>query len=311
MPARDSELSETIVEAIGSGTLDPAQVAGVLAEVPEETLRELLTGPVRAAAVDEVIRRFPDFCDPESTTEVSAAVGWRIVDGRDADSFVVVFEHGRVRAGRHLETEPRVTLELDAVDFLRLATGNADPATLFLGGRLELAGDELFAIEMASFLRIPGAEGETPGAAALDPSRVDATRIATVVATARDEALRRGMSGAIRGVILDEIFRRFPEYAQRSRIAGLDAAIRFKITGRADGGADRYGVEIRNGEVRTGRDLEVDPRATIIMDGPDFLKLVTGNSNPVIAFLTGKLKIRGDLGFAAQLPGLFRIPSAA
>jgi putative sterol carrier protein len=55
----------------------------------------------------------------------------------------------------------------------------------------------------------------------------------------------------------------------------------------------------------------VEPRATIVMDGADFLKLVTGNSNPVMAFITGKLKIRGDLGFAAQLPGLFRIPSAA
>jgi putative sterol carrier protein len=311
MATPDPELSETIVEAIGSGSLDPAQVAAALAEVPEETLRELLTGPVRAAAVDEVIRRFPDFCDPEATREVSAAVGWRIVDGFETDSFVVVFDRGRVRAGRRLEAEPRVTLELDAVDFLRLATGNADPATLFLGGRLSLSGDELFAIEMAAFLRIPGAEGETPGAAALDPSRVDATRIAAVVATAPDAALRRGMSGPIRGLILDEIFRRFPEYAQRSRIAGLDTAVRFKITGRADGDVDRYEVEIRNGEVRTGRELEVDPRATIVMDGADFLKLVTGNSNPVMAFITGKLKIRGDLGFAAQLPGLFRIPSAA
>ena len=50
---------------------------------------------------------------------------------------------------------------------------------------------------------------------------------------------------------------------------------------------------------------------TIVIDGVDFLKLVTGNANPVISFITGKLKIKGDLGFAAQIPGLFRIPTAA
>ncbi len=78
-----------------------------------------------------------------------------------------------------------------------------------------LSGDELFAIEMASFLRIPGAEGETAAERALDPSAVDATRIAAVVRDAPDDALRRGMGGPIRELILDEIFRRFPEYFKR------------------------------------------------------------------------------------------------
>ena len=90
-----------------------------------------------------------------------------------------------------------------------------------------------------------------------------------------------------------------------------DAAIGFKITGREDGDADRYRVLISGGEVRAGRDLDVDPRVTIVIDGVAFLKLVTGNSNPVMSFLSGKLKIKGDLGYAAQIPGMFRIPSAA
>jgi putative sterol carrier protein len=91
----------------------------------------------------------------------------------------------------------------------------------------------------------------------------------------------------------------------------MDAAIGFKITGREDGEADRYRVLISGGEVRAGRDLDVDPEVTIVMDGVAFLKLVTGNANPVMSFLGGKMKIRGDLAFAAQIPSLFRIPSAA
>ncbi len=309
-----SELDEgtrrEIGEQIAGTELEPAAVARLVAETPEETLRELLTGEIRAAATDQIIRRFPEYVDSERTAEVDAAVAWEIADGAEVERFLVAFDHGRVSAGRELELEPRVTLSLDAVDFLRLATANADPATLFLSGRLGLTGDELFAIEMASYLRIPGADGETRGEQALDPSAVDATRIAAVVRDAPDDALRRGMRGPIRALILDEIFRRFPDYFKPGP-GSVDAAIGFKITGREDGGADRYRVLIADGEIRAGRDLDIDPRVTIVIDGVAFLKLVTGNANPVMSFLSGKLKIRGDLAYAAQIPSLFRIPSAA
>ncbi len=300
-----------MAEFVISDDLDPAALARLVAELPEDTMREVLTGEAVAAAVDQVIARFPEFVDAERTEGARSAVGWIVTGGDRPDRFIVAFDDGTVRAGRDLEDEPRVTLELDAVDFLRLATGNADPTTLFLSGRLTLTGEQLFAIEMASFLRIPGAEGETAAERVLDPGAVDATRIAAVVRDAPDDALRRGMEGEIRELILDEIFRRFPEYFRRGPLDASEVALAFKITGRADGGADRYRVLIRGDEVIAGRDLDVDPRVTIVMDGVDFLKLVTGNANPVMSFLSGKLKIRGDLGFAAQIPGLFRIPSAA
>jgi putative sterol carrier protein len=307
----DTETGAGIAELAGSEDLEPAAVARLVAELPEETMRELVTGEVITAACEQIIRRFPDYVDADRTRGVHAAVGWVITGGDGDERFVVAFDDGAIDAGRELELEPRVTLELDAVDFLRLATGNADPATLFLSGRLGLSGDELFAIEMASFLRIPGADGETPAGKAIDPSVVDAARIAAVVRDAPDEALQRGMQGAIREVILEEVFRRFPEYFKRGPLGGSEVAIAFKITGRADGDADRYRVLIRDQEVVAGRDLDVDPRVTIVIDGVDFLKLVTGNANPVLSFITGKLKIKGDLGFAAQIPGLFRIPTAA
>ncbi len=311
MTELDPAARAAIADQIGSADLEPAAVARLVSEVPEETMRELLTGEVITAATEQVIRRFPEYVDAERTRGVDAAVGWVITGGERDERFLVAFRDGEVSAGRELDAEPRVTLELDAVDFLRLATGNADPTMLFLSGRLALSGEEMFAVEMASFLRIPGAEGDTEGARVLDPAAVDATRIAAVVRDAPDDALRRGMRGEIRTLILDEIFRRFPEYVRRGPLDSTEAALAFKITGRADGDADRYRVLIRDGEVVAGRDLDVDPRVTIVIDGVDFLKLVTGNSNPVMSFISGKLKVRGDLGFAAQIPGLFRIPSAA
>ena len=44
------------------------------------------------------------------------------------------------------------------------------------------------------------------------------------------------------------------------------------------------------------------------LDGVDFLKLVTGNANGPMLFMSGKLKIEGDLMFSAQIQSMFTIP---
>ena len=51
------------------------------------------------------------------------------------------------------------------------------------------------------------------------------------------------------------------------------------------------------------------PRVTFTMKPVDFLKLVTGNAAGPMMFMTGKLKIDGDLMFAASVQSLFRIPT--
>ena len=54
-----------------------------------------------------------------------------------------------------------------------------------------------------------------------------------------------------------------------------------------------------------------EPRVTLRIGPVDFLKLVSGNANGPMLFMSGKLKIEGDLMFAATMTSLFRIPKAA
>jgi putative sterol carrier protein len=46
------------------------------------------------------------------------------------------------------------------------------------------------------------------------------------------------------------------------------------------------------------------------MDGVQFLKVVTNNASPITLFMTRKLKVSGDVGFATALQKMFTIPSA-
>jgi putative sterol carrier protein len=45
--------------------------------------------------------------------------------------------------------------------------------------------------------------------------------------------------------------------------------------------------------------------ATITASGETFDKIVSGEQNPTTAYMTGKLKIKGDLGAAMKLQKLF------
>jgi len=147
--------------------------------------------------------------------------------------------------------------------------------------------------------------------AGVDPSTIDARMMAKAVSETSDKHLREGMRGDMRRVVLDEIFKRFPDYVDRDKIRDVSALIRWKVTGREDGDADRYSVVFDHGTCTASNDPGERPRVTFEIDGVDLLKLVTGNANPMILFGTGRIRVRGDLLFAARVAGFFTIPTAA
>jgi putative sterol carrier protein len=139
----------------------------------------------------------------------------------------------------------------------------------------------------------------------LDASTVDPEEFAESIGQTPDTELRDGMEGPLREQILAEIFRRMERHFKGG---GEDAVIHWTITGRADGGEDHWEVVIKDGKCTTTPGGELDPRVTLKLDGVDFLKLVTGNANGPMLFMSGKLKVEGDLMFSTQIQSMFTIP---
>ena len=50
---------------------------------------------------------------------------------------------------------------------------------------------------------------------------------------------------------------------------------------------------------------DADPDATISASGETFDKIIAGEQNATTAYMTGKLKIKGDMGAAMKLQKLF------
>jgi hypothetical protein len=103
-----------------------------------------------------------------------------------------------------------------------------------------------------------------------------------------------------------------PRHIDPHAARSMNCSIRWRITGRADGEADVYDLEFIDGTCRVIRGPGVaPPKLTITVDGVEFLRLATGNSDPVKAYFTGRVALAGDVMVAAKASGLFRIPGVA
>jgi predicted lipid carrier protein YhbT len=280
--------------------VDAEAVRDALAQIDHDELRANLTPELERQILDELFARFPEYLDPECTKDIEERFAWRVGDRR----WVVTIDHGTATVAQG-DDPARVTLALDTVDLLGLVTGTADPPLLFFTGRLALEGDDAFVLDLASYFRAPTDTG------AVDPAAVDDDYMATLIGQVPTDDLRDRLQGGLRDVILREVFARFPDYLDLERTKDLEATMKWTLTGRADGGADRWLVRIDHGACAVTEDDGTKPRVTLRLDAADFLKLVTGNANPAMFLLRRRLTVKGDLGFAANLPRLFRMPSAA
>jgi putative sterol carrier protein len=106
------------------------------------------------------------------------------------------------------------------------------------------------------------------------------------------------MAEAVRSV--QEIFERHLPERLRSKpdvVAKINAIYQFNISG-AGGGA--WSIDCTSGgQVSSG--TAAGARCTVAMTDADFLAVVNGKLNPQMAFMTGKLKIQGDMALAMKL----------
>jgi putative sterol carrier protein len=141
-------------------------------------------------------------------------------------------------------------------------------------------------------------------------SSVDPKQFAQLVKSTPDAQIAQVMQSDLRGKILGQVFERMPSLFRADRAGSTNAVIHWNITDRPDGGTDTYEVVVENGACTTSDKAERDPKLSLTMGPVDFMKIVAGAANPVMMFMTGKLKAKGDLGLAANIGNLFDIPKA-
>jgi putative sterol carrier protein len=138
---------------------------------------------------------------------------------------------------------------------------------------------------------------------------VETAEFSRIVKNTPDAEIASVMDGDGRKRILDTIFERMPGTFRPDRAGNTSAVIHWTITG-GPSGSDSYELVIADGRCTLSPSLEREPQLAVTVAPVDFIKLVSGNANPVVMFMTGKLKAKGDLPLAASIQNLFDIPKA-
>ena len=98
---------------------------------------------------------------------------------------------------------------------------------------------------------------------------------------------------------VQEFFQNLESRADASKTAGMNNSFLFDIDG-----AGQWTVRVDDGKVSVSEGAG-DADATIQASQEIFEKIVAGEQNPTSAYMTGKLKIKGDMGAAMKLQKLF------
>jgi putative sterol carrier protein len=98
---------------------------------------------------------------------------------------------------------------------------------------------------------------------------------------------------------VQEFFETLPSRADMSKTAGMNNSYAFDIEG-----AGQWTVKVEDGSVDVVEGAE-DADVTISASQEIFEKIVAGEQNPTSAYMTGKLKLKGDMGAAMKLQKLF------
>ena len=103
---------------------------------------------------------------------------------------------------------------------------------------------------------------------------------------------------------MGQIVEQMPNYFLPEKAGNTNATYQFDLS---DGGA--YWLRIADGQATSGEGASENPNVTMTAKGDDYAKIFTGRLDPMIAFMQGKLKVKGDMGLATKLQSMFKRPS--
>lgn len=103
--------------------------------------------------------------------------------------------------------------------------------------------------------------------------------------------------------ILEQIFTAMTERFQADKAAGQSAVVQWDIT--AADGPHSYAITIADGTCTKAAGAAESPRLTLGLSLPDFMRFIAGQLDGMQAFMSGKLKLGGDMMFAQQMQAWF------
>jgi putative sterol carrier protein len=138
--------------------------------------------------------------------------------------------------------------------------------------------------------------------------QVDPEQLAEAIKGMSDDELKESIKAMGLDTTLDQIFQGMQDAFAPEKAAGVNSALQYDI--ETDEGTKTYSVQIADGTCKTAQGPATDPRLTLKLALVDFVRLIFGQADGTQLFMTGKMKLSGDMMFAMQMQGMFKQPGS-
>ena len=135
--------------------VDPAQLAELIKDMSDEQLKEQISGLGEDEVLKNIFDGMQDAFKPEKAQGVNSTLQYDIETDSGTKQWSVKIADGTCTTSEGPADDPRLTLKVGLVDFVRLIFQQADGTQLFMSGKLKLQGDMMFAMQMQGFFERP------------------------------------------------------------------------------------------------------------------------------------------------------------
>ncbi|MBW3588522.1 MAG: SCP2 sterol-binding domain-containing protein [Actinobacteria bacterium] len=134
-----------------SETQDPAQLAEAIKGMSDDDLKANLKEQGYDTVLQQIFSGMEEAFSPEKAGNTSAVIQYDIETDDGTKSWTVNIADGTCKTSSGAADSPRVTLQMNIIDFVRLIFRQADGMQLFMSGKLKLKGDMMFAQQMQGY----------------------------------------------------------------------------------------------------------------------------------------------------------------
>ena len=198
------------------------------------------------------------------------------------------------------DSAPQLTITVKESDFLSLASGKVNPQQAFMKGKIKMKGNMGLAMKLNTVL-----EATRKQLASADQAPVTPTTATPVTASASSGAPSSATPAsvtapALKSAAVFELIEAVLKDRGEELVTKTKGSYQFNIT---PGGFWHLDLKAGSGSLVIGTKAA---DLTITVKDDDFVKMASGKMNAQLAFMKGKIKVKGKMGLAMKLNMIFQ-----